>query len=70
LKRRSYVIYANGSVKSTKKFFVFNNYPVVKPGAEIFVPKKAEKNKMSVGEVVGISTGLASLAAIVLTLIR
>ena len=70
LKRRSYIIYANGSVKSTGKFLFFNNYPTVKPGSEIFVPKKAEKNKMSVAEVVGISTGLASLAAIVLTLIR
>lgn len=70
LKRRAYVIYANGSVKSTSKFMFFNNYPIVKPGAEIFVPKKAEKDKMSVAEVVGISTGLASLAAIVLTLIR
>ena len=70
LKRRSYVIYANGSVKSTSKFLLFNNYPIVKPGAEIFVPKKTEKDKMSVAEVVGISTGLASLAAIVLTLIK
>lgn len=70
LKRRSYIIYANGSVKSTKKFLFFNNYPVVKPGAEIFVPKKAEKNKLSAQELVGISTGLASLAAIVLTLLK
>ncbi|MDB5121067.1 MAG: capsule biosynthesis protein [Sphingobacteriales bacterium] len=70
LKRRSYVIYANGSVKSTKKFFVFNNYPVVKPGAEIFVPKKANKEPLSIQGIVGISTALASLAAIVLTLIR
>jgi protein involved in polysaccharide export with SLBB domain len=70
LKRRAYVVYANGAVKSTKKFLFFNNYPVIKPGAEIFVPKKADRNKLSVQEVVGISTGLASLAAIILTLIR
>ncbi|MBC7915267.1 MAG: SLBB domain-containing protein, partial [Pyrinomonadaceae bacterium] len=70
LKRRAYIVYANGAVKSTKKFLLFNNYPIVKPGAEIFVPKKADRNKLSVQEVVGISTGLASLAAIILTLIR
>lgn len=70
LKRRAYIIYANGSVKSTKKFLFFNNYPVVKPGSEIFVPKKADRNKLSAQELVGISTGLASLAAIILTLIK
>ena len=70
LKRRSYIIYANGSVKSTKKFLFFNNYPVVKPGSEIFVPKRAERTRLSAQEVVGISTGLASLAAIILALIK
>ena len=70
LKRRSYVIYANGSVKSTRKFLFFNNFPIVKPGAEIFVPKKAEKEPLSVQGIVGISTALASLAAIILTVIR
>lgn len=70
LKRRSYIIYANGSVKSTKKFLFFNNYPVVKPGAEIFVPEKAQKNKLSATEVVGISSGLATLVAVLLNLIR
>ena len=66
LKSRSYIIYANGSVKSTKKFIFFNNFPVVETGAEIFVPKKEEKNKLSAGEVVGITTGIASLGAIIL----
>ncbi|WP_036678219.1 SLBB domain-containing protein [Daejeonella oryzae] len=70
LKRRAYVVYANGAVKSTKKFLFFNNYPIVKPGAEIFVPKKSDRNKLSIQEVVGISTGLASLAAIFITLFR
>lgn len=70
LKRRAYIIYANGAVKSTKKFLFFNNYPLVKPGSEIFVPKKADRNKLSATEVVGISTGLASLAAIVLSLLK
>jgi protein involved in polysaccharide export with SLBB domain len=65
-KRRSYVIYANGAVKSTKKFLFFNNYPVVRTGAEIFVPENAEKRKLTAAEGVGILAGLASLGAIVL----
>jgi protein involved in polysaccharide export with SLBB domain len=65
-KGRSYIIYANGSVKSTKKFIVFNNYPVVRTGAEIFIPKNAEKRKLTPAETVGILAGLASFGAIVL----
>lgn len=66
LKSRAYIIYANGAVKSTKKFLFFNNFPAVETGAEIFVPKREEKNKMTAGEVVGITTGVASLGAIIL----
>ena len=70
LKRRSYVIYANGSVKSTRKLLFFNNYPRVDPGAEIFVPKKIDKKPLSAVEIVGISSGLASLAVIILSLFK
>jgi protein involved in polysaccharide export with SLBB domain len=66
LKGRSYIIYANGSVRSTKKFLVFNNYPIVKTGSEIFVPKGVEKRKLTAAEIVGITSGLASFGAIVL----
>lgn len=66
LKKRSYVIYANGSVRSTKKFFFFNNYPMVKPGAEIFVPKEVERKRLSASEIVGVTSGIASMGAIIL----
>jgi protein involved in polysaccharide export with SLBB domain len=70
LKRRSYILYANGAVKSTRKILLFNNYPRVVPGSEIFVPKKIEKRPTSVTEIVGISSTVASLAVIILNLIR
>mgnify|MGYP006164705551 CR=1 FL=1 len=69
-KSRSYVIYANGSVRATKKFLMFNNYPVVKTGAEIFIPKNAESRKLTPAETAGIISGLASLGAIVLGVIN
>ncbi|WP_423147470.1 SLBB domain-containing protein [Rubrolithibacter danxiaensis] len=70
LKRRSYIIYANGSVRSTRKFLFFNNYPLVKPGSEILVPRKDEKSNLTVQQLVGITTGLASLTAIIVSLLR
>lgn len=70
LKRRAYVIYANGDVRSTRKFLFFNNYPRVKPGAEIIVPLKEDTNKLSVQEMVGITSGIASLTALIITIIN
>ncbi len=42
LKRKSYILYANGSVDRTKKILFFNLYPKVRPGAEIVVPQRAK----------------------------
>lgn len=70
MKGRVYVVYANGTVKSTHKFLFWNNYPAIKAGSEIIVPKKPEKRKLSAGEVVGITTGIASFGAIILTIIN
>ncbi|MBK1439389.1 SLBB domain-containing protein [Parapedobacter sp. ISTM3] len=70
LRKSSYVLYANGSVKSTNRFLFFNNYPPIKPGAEIFVPQKEVRPPMSPQQWLGLGTGIASLAAIILTMIR
>lgn len=68
LKRRSYVVYANGDVKSTKRILFFNSFPKLRPGAEIYVPTRKENRGLSGAEVVGIGTGIASLALIIVTL--
>ncbi|WP_338875747.1 SLBB domain-containing protein [Spirosoma sp. SC4-14] len=39
-RRKSFVVYANGSVDRTRKFMFFNVYPRVEPGSEVIVPKK------------------------------
>ena len=70
LKKSTYVLYANGSVKSTNRFLFFNNYPPIKPGAEIFVPQKEIKEPMTPQQWLGIGTGAASLLGIVLTMLR
>ncbi len=70
LKRRSYIVYANGEVKNTRKVFFFNAYPKVKPGAEIYVPTRKERKGLTTGEAVGLSSGLASIALIVVTILN
>src|SRR5690606_1879885 len=61
---KTYVLYANGSVDRTRKFLFWNNYPEVSRGAEIIVPEKPERRKVTPGEIVALSSGLASLALV------
>jgi hypothetical protein len=58
------VVYANGSVKGTKSFLFFKSYPRVRPGAEIYVPMKRERERLRVAEIVSIVLTLATLLVI------
>jgi protein involved in polysaccharide export with SLBB domain len=63
--KRTYVVYANGEVSRTRSFLGLRAYPKVEPGAEIFVPTKGPKAILRPGEVIGLTTGLATLALII-----
>jgi protein involved in polysaccharide export with SLBB domain len=68
-KNSVYVVYQNGNVASTKSFLIFKNYPKLKPGAKIIVPEKnIVRNKTSVGEIVGYTTSLVSIIALIKSL--
>ena len=68
-KKEVYVEYQNGLRKTTKNFFFFKSYPKVFPGSKIVVPEKDEnKNKTSVGEIVGYTTSLVSIIALIKSL--
>lgn len=69
LKRAAYIVYPNGTVKGTRKFLFFNNHPAVKPGSEIYVPKKPVRRGISPTEIIGLTSGLASIAAVILGII-
>lgn len=66
-KRKSFVIYANGSVDRTRKILLWNKYPHIDAGAEIMIPKKPEKQRstMSVQAWIAMSTSLATLALVI-----
>jgi protein involved in polysaccharide export with SLBB domain len=70
LRHGAYVKYANGSVQAASKFLFFNNFPKVKPGSEILVPKRAPRERMTAQSWIGIGTAVASMAAIVVSLLR
>ncbi|MDB4093382.1 SLBB domain-containing protein [Flavobacteriaceae bacterium] len=64
-KKRAYVIYPNGLKKQTHSFLFFRNYPKIIPGSSIIVPPKPEKNRTNVAEIVGYSTSLVSIIALI-----
>ena len=66
LKRGAYVVYPNGTVRGTRKFLFFNSHPSVRPGSEIYVPKRPPSNGNTGQQILGYTTGLASLGAIIL----
>ena len=68
-KKEVYVEYQNGLRKTTRNFLFFKLYPRVFPGSKVVVPEKDEnKNKTSVGEIVGYTTSLVSIIALVKSL--
>jgi protein involved in polysaccharide export with SLBB domain len=69
-KKKAYIIYPNGKAAVAHSFLFIRSYPKVTPGSQIIVPEKPEVKKMSTGEFVSIAGVLASLAGIVIALIR
>ncbi len=69
-KNKVYVMHANGSVDVTKSFMGIKNYPKVNPGSRIIVPEKPQKESLKSGEIVGITTSIVSVAAMIISLFR
>ena len=70
LKSGAYIVYANGTVRGTRKVLFFNSHPEVKPGSEIYVPRKPEPKGDAVQTILGLTTGLVSLLAIIIGIVR
>ena len=66
VKKEVYVEYQNGLRKVTKNFLFFKFYPRVYAGSKVVVPEKPEnEQKTSVGEIVGYTTSLVSIIALI-----
>lgn len=76
IKRRSFVIYANGNVRRTKRFMFFNSYPRVEPGSEIIVPLKtradvsAQQVLTSMAQIIAGLSGVTTILLLVNQLSR
>ena len=62
-KRHAYIIYMNGTMAKAKK-------GKIEPGCEVIVPTKAPRNENALAQWMGIGSTLASLAALVASVVR
>ena len=65
-KRKVYGINANGSVVKLGS----NSVSAIQPGMEIVVPQKSAKKKLSTTEIIGIGSGVAALASVIVALLN
>lgn len=69
-RKKVYIVYANGKAVATRHFSFIYKYPVVKPGAEIIVPKANSKRKANTAETIAISGAIASLTYVLISIIQ
>jgi protein involved in polysaccharide export with SLBB domain len=69
-KSKTYVIYANGDARRTHSLLMINFYPQIEPGAEIVVPKKPQRERMSTAAWLGLASSLATLGILVQSLVN
>lgn len=65
-KNKAYVVYMNGSVAKAKK----RSSKLIKPGCEIVVPAKRERDGLKTTEILSLGSTSASLATVVLALMN
>lgn len=69
-KGKVYVVYNNGKAAATKHFLFFKKYPKVLPGSNIVVPMRPDRKGISTGEIIGLTSGVASLAGLVIAILK
>jgi protein involved in polysaccharide export with SLBB domain len=67
-RKKSFIVYANGSVDRTRKFMFFNVYPRVEPGAEVVIPKKTSA-PLTAQQLLGTATTITGSVFSLITLL-
>lgn len=70
--KKTFVLYANGTAKSTTSFLGIRHYPKLQPGARIIVPEKPTeiKTPLTAGEMVGILSSLTSAMVLIYSVVK
>ncbi|OYY99731.1 MAG: hypothetical protein B7Y37_13465 [Sphingobacteriia bacterium 28-36-52] len=69
-KRGTYVLYPNGRVKTAHSYVFWRTYPKLTAGAELYVPVKKFKKPLTAGEIMGFTSGLVGMGAIIIGILN
>jgi protein involved in polysaccharide export with SLBB domain len=70
IKRRTYVVYANGTAKATKNFLGIKFYPKVKAGSEIVIPQRPERKSFTTLELTSLISALSTIGLITFSILK
>ncbi|TDO26895.1 SLBB domain-containing protein [Sediminibacterium goheungense] len=67
-----YVVYANGQIAKTEKYFfgLIKHYPRIQTGADIIVPARKAKSKLTTGEILGMAGIIVSMAGVAVSIMN
>lgn len=65
-KKRAYIVYMNGMTAKAKG----SSKDLIKPGSEIIIPTKEEKDKMSLAQTIALGSSITSMASVIALLIN
>lgn len=67
-KGRVYVVYANGDVDRRRRYIfgLFKSSPSIEPGAHIIIPAKPDRERLTRGEIISISTAVVGMSTSIL----
>lgn len=69
-KRGTYVLYPNGRVKTAHSYIFWRTYPKLTAGAELYVPVKKYRKPLTAGEIMGFTSGLVGMGAIIIGILN
>lgn len=65
-KKRAYIVYLNGMTAKAKG----SSKNLIKPGSEIVIPMKEEKEKLSLGQTIALGSSVTSMASVIALLVN
>lgn len=69
-KTKTYIFYANGDARISHSLLVMKFYPKFELGAEIVVPEKPDRKRITPAAWFGIASSLATIAILVQTMVN
>lgn len=69
-RKGTYILYPDGKIRTANSYVFFRTYPRLVPGAELYVPIKKNKRGLTTAEVMGISSSVIGLGAIIIGILN